>query len=110
MNTTRLDKTDASILKRINLCKEDFSIPSYLDKDEVMEVLEDAIVLKQWDNEHNYCVLCAWVDEDSPFNTLFYFTRFFTIGNKTVCSHDATGDNLFDMMVKVSELANKHFE
>ena len=108
--TASLNNTDMDIFRLISTLQEKLEIPAYLDVAEINETLEDATILWQSDNGHNFCVLACWVDLERPFNSIVYFTRFFGIGQLTVCSHDATGDNLLDALFKITEIANKHFK
>jgi hypothetical protein len=65
----------------------ELNIPSYLDATEVNNILDDANILAQWDNGHNFCVLALWTDSSDPLYSSIYFSRFFEIGGKTVVSH-----------------------
>ena len=103
------DDTSQRIFNILKASTIQLQIPDYLDADEVNDVLEDATILAQYDNEHNFCVLAAWIDKDDPLHTMIYFSRFFNIGSKTVVSHDANENNLIDMILKLSELSNRHF-
>ncbi len=107
-NTIRLNPTDQDIMRNIHFNQQELEIPEYLDKDEVNEVMEGATILWQEDNESNFTVLGVWINEESPFHSMVYFSRFFKIGENTHVSHDATGNNLIQTIMKLSEKLN-HF-
>lgn len=88
----------------------ELKIPDYLDANEVKTVLTDAVILWQRDNTYNFCVLALWPNKNDISNSMIYFSRFFTLGKKTMVSHDVSHNNLFGGLVQLAEIANKEFE
>lgn len=106
-----MDNTNLLIDSLLNKQSIDLEIPKYIDPKVVKEHIgSDDIVLWQSDNEHNYCVVtCHKEDDEDPFHHSYLFSRFFSIGNKTVISNDVYSSNLFEFSIKLAKIANKFY-
>ena len=59
-----------------------------LEKSEIESWTKGGKIIKMFDNKNNMCLLIEFKHDEKDKNPLYQYQRFFTIGDKTVCSVD----------------------
>lgn len=93
------------------ICKRGLilKVPENIDIEVVNDWVDEQKIIMQKESDGNFIVACI-DDSAGEGQQVYSFMRFFTIGEKTVCSVDFQSDNTIQMIEKLTRLLVKQHE